>query len=609
MVRIAIIDKKKCHPDECQNLCLKKCPVNKMGEECITLDAGKAHISEPLCVGCGICPRICPFGALDIINLPEELEEPIHRYGENQFALYNLPVPLFGKVVGLLGRNGIGKSTAMQILAGVLQPNFGDFSDSAITLSKEEAYTKLINYFKGSEAQAYFEKLKKEEIVISFKPQQVELIPKTYSGTVDDLLTKINEQSQERFEEIIHILEIKHILSRDITHVSGGELQRVAIAACVLKKANVYFFDEPTSYLDIKQRLKVANFIRTLADEQTAVMVIEHDLIILDHVTDYVHLLYGKESGYGIVSGVKATKNGINTYLSGFLKEENVRFRDHEITFDGSASEEAISIRELFSWNNFSSSYGDFSLHVNEGKLFAHDVVGILGENGIGKTSLVKEWVKAAKDLQDKEAQGEDFTPQSPCEITPNETIKDLKVAYKPQYIPVSDEIVRLYLKDALKYEIQLIRPLHVEHLLDKQLDQLSGGELQRVVIAHTLAQDAHIYFLDEPSAYLDVEQRLSLSKVIREMMDIKRGSAFVVDHDLLVIDYISKRLLVFDGQPAIRGESKGPFSMREGMNEFLQDLNITFRRDENNNRPRVNKLDSQKDKEQKASGNLYYAD
>ncbi len=586
MSRIAIVNKKKCHPEECGELCIKKCPINKGGDECIKITEGKAWIDEVLCVGCGICPKVCPYKALDIINLPEELDnKAIHRYGENQFALYNLPVPVFGKVVGLLGQNGIGKSTAMKILAGVLKPNFENYE-------KESTYRDLIDYFKGTEAQAYFEKLAKNEITISYKPQQVEMIPKNFDGKVEDLLRKVDEKNE--FDKITELLELTPILGRDIKQISGGELQRVTIAACVLKKANVYFFDEPTSYLDIKQRLKVAKFIRELADENTAVIVIEHDLIILDYLTDFIHLVYGKESAYGIVSSLKATKNGINTYLSGFLREENVRFRDQEIMFETHPDDSVTSLHKLVDWEAFEQKLGSFTFGASKGTVYRNDVIGILGENGIGKTSLVKALVAASKKEND-------------IKLNIAETIPKLKIAYKPQYIESSDEIVRLYLAEALKYELQLIKPLYIEPLLDLQLNELSGGELQRVTIAKTLAEDAHLYFLDEPSAYLDVEQRLALSKVISTMMDVKRASALVVDHDLLFIDYISKRLLVFEGEPAIKGLARGPFSMTEGMNNFLNDLDITFRRDEINNRPRVNKQESQKDKEQKTSGKLYY--
>jgi ATP-binding cassette subfamily E protein 1 len=140
-----------------------------------------------------------------------------------------------------------------------------------------------------------------------------------------------------------------------------------------------------------------------------------------------------------------------------------------------------------------------------------------------------------------------------------------------------------------------------------RKLNELSGGELQRVAIAHCLSQDADIILMDEPSAYLDVEQRLIVSKVIKEMMATTGKSAIIVDHDLLFIDYLSDKLIVFDGEPAIRGLANPPMSMDEGMKKFLSELNITFRRDEENYRPRINKEDSQKDREQKSSGKLYY--
>ena len=241
-----------------------------------------------------------------MVNLPEELnKEPIHRYGQNGFALYNLPTPLFGKVVGIVGRNGIGKSTAIKILAGVLKPNLGRNDKS-----QEATYEELITYFKGTEAQAFFEKQKKGEIKIAYKPQQVDMIPKQFKGTVQELLEKADEKGV--LKEMVERLELNNLLDHNIEDVSGGELQRIAIAATVLKKANVYFFDEPTSYLDIKQRLKISKFIRELADEKTAVMVIEHDLIILDYMTDFVHLMYGKEAAFGVCSMVKTTRVGIN---------------------------------------------------------------------------------------------------------------------------------------------------------------------------------------------------------------------------------------------------------------------------------------------------------
>ena len=579
MTRIAVVDKDKCHSSECGDyLCLRLCPVNRTGIECmIKTEDGKVIINEDTCIGCGICPKRCPFGALSVVNLPEELKnEPIHRYGQNGFALFNLPVPVFGKVVGIIGRNGIGKSTAIKILANIEKPNLG---------KKEAAsHEQLIDYFKGSEAQAFFEKVKKGDVIVSYKPQQVEGIPKQYKGSVKGLLGKVDEKGE--LDKITDLLEINEILDHDIKDISGGELQRVAIAACVLKKADVYFFDEPTSYLDVKQRLKISKFIRSLANEKTSIIVIEHDLIILDYMADLIHLMYGKPGVYGVVSQPKSAKAGINTYLGGFLREENVRFRDKAIKFEIHPPINVAKTNLLTEWKSFKQSLGSFELEANTGSIYHHDLIGVLGENGIGKTSFVK---CLAGEIKGHE-------------------LKDLTIAYKPQYLESSDELVMNYLQEAINnHKSQLIKPLELEGVMMRKLNELSGGELQRVAIAKALSENSDLILMDEPSAYLDVEQRLKLGKIVRDILSLTNRSAMIVDHDLLFVDTISDRLIVFEGKPAISGRVEGPFFMETGMNNFLKNIKLTFRRDEETKRPRINKPGSQKDEEQKKSGKLYY--
>jgi len=584
MTRLAIIRKSECNPMGCgEYLCGKVCPINRKGELCIKPDPvdKKAQIDEQLCIGCGICPNRCPFSAIDIINLPEELKkDPIHRYGQNGFALYSLPAPMFGKVVGVLGVNGIGKSTAIKILAGVLKPNLG-------RLEGEASYDELLQFFKGTEAQSFFERVRDGKIKTSYKPQQIDFIPKQFSGTISELLRKADQKGI--FDKVVTELELKNILDNEIRSISGGELQRVAIAATVMKDANLFIFDEPTSYLDIKQRIKVSRFIRGLANESTAVLVIEHDLIILDYITDLVHIMYGKEGAYGVVSLPKTTRTGINIFLDGYLKEENIRFRDYPIKFAAKPPVQKASKEVQCTWENVQKTLGKFELAAESGEIHKNDVIGVLGENGIGKTSFVK--ILAKVDELDKGTVNEKVT-----------------VSYKSQYLEGSEEIVMTVLGDALeKYDAQIMRPLNIKPLLMKKLNELSGGELQRVAIALCLSKKSDLYLLDEPSAYLDVEQRIRVSKIIADNMEHKGTSALVVDHDLLFLDYLSKKLIVFEGIPAIKGTVKGPFDMQEGMNRFLSSLDITMRRDEESLRPRINKLGSQKDREQRSANKLYY--
>ena len=584
MTRLAIVDNEKLKDIQLKLHVQSVCPVNRTGNECITINTdGKLIIDENLCTGCGICPKAAP-NAIKIINLPEELTtKPVHRFGENKFVLYSVPTPTFGNVTGILGVNGIGKSTAIKIIAGVLKPNFGEWNAAG------GDYGKLISFFKGTEAQGFFEKIKNGEIKVAYKPQQVDLIPKTTKGKVIDLLKKVDEKSG--FKKISEELELKEILNNDISEISGGELQRVAIAATVLKDANLYILDEPTSYLDIKQRINISRFIKSLINENNSVLVVEHDLIILDYIADLVHLMYGREDAYGIVSGVKPVRNGINVYLEGYIKEENVRFRDSKIKFAEKAPIKKKHSPEIVtSWNNLEKKLGNFILKAEKGSIHKNEIIGILGENGTGKTTFVKILASSLK--QDK-----------------GEISHKVKVSYKPQYLEVSDALVIDVLKDAFhKYENQIIHPLSIPQLSLKKLSELSGGELQRVAIAFCLQQDANLYLLDEPSAYLDSEQRLILSKVIRDFVEHKGASALIVDHDLLFIDYISDKLIVLEGKPAIEGNITGPFEMEDGMNKFLKELGITLRRDPTTNRPRVNKLDSRLDREQKESGKYYYA-
>jgi len=573
MTRIVVIKKDDCNPLKCGNLCKKLCPINRKGDECISIgEDKKASISEKLCVGCGICAHRCPTKCISVINLPEELNQPLHRFGKNSFALYNIPIPKREKVVGILGKNGIGKTTTIKILSGLIIPN----------LEKKASYSNIIEFFRGTELQTYFENLKNKQIKISYKPQKIDEIPKQYSGKVIDLLKKVNETNQ--LKEITKQLELDKILNNNIETLSGGELQRIAIAATALKKAEIYFFDEPASYLDIKQRLIIAKFIRTLANESTSIIVIEHDLIILDFITDLIHIMYGQPACYGIVSQIKTNKAGINTYLEGYLKEENIRFRSKPIKFIEKKKKKKSSSSILVEWPRMHEKLGNFKLNINPGSIDKEEIIGILGENAIGKTAFIKLL---------------------------NEKLK-IKISYKPQYLNnSSEEFTSTILSNLLKNsEIKnlILPPLELTPLLTKKINELSGGELQRVSIALALSKDCDLILLDEPSAYLDVEQRLAVSKVIRDVITFKKISALVVDHDLLFLDYLSNRLLVFSGIPASEGTSNGPFSMEQGMNILLKNLNITLRKDPISHRPRINKLGSVKDREQKSENKYYYS-
>jgi len=590
--RVAVLDQELCQPRKCGLECIVYCPVNKTGGECIIQrpSDGKALISEDLCTGCGICIKKCPFDAIVIVNLASELgQEKIHQFGVNSFRLYRIPTLKKGSVVGLLGRNGMGKSTIVNILSGNLKPNFGKYES-------EPTWNEVVGNFQGTEMKVHFEKLASGEIRSSIKPQLVYLIPKAFKGKVRDLIDKYDERKVS--DGLIPRLGLEGVLSRNVDELSGGELQRLAVMIAVSKEADYYFFDEPSSYNDVYQRLSVSRVIQELAGEGKSVMVVEHDLTLLDYLSDNVHVLYGEPGAYGITSSLRSTKIGINNFLEGYLPNENVRFREKSYKFDKTSSVQDLLLDvAVTSYSNLSKSFHSaFKLTVANGSLRKGEIIGLVGANALGKTTFMKMISGLEK-------------PDSGSIHT------DVKISYKPQYLSQEYEgDVRSVLAasygnaiEGSQIEEQIVLPLGIKKLYDKSIRHLSGGELQKIAVAASLMRPADIYALDEPSAFLDVEDRIALAKFLQRFVRAYGKSAMVIDHDVQLIDLVSDSLVIFQGVPGSRGHASEPLAKEVGMNEFLESLSITYRRDVETGRPRVNKEGSRLDRSQKDSGNYYY--
>lgn len=569
-MRIAIIHKEKCKPAHCNKECAHVCPINKKQMECVKIEA-KATIDESLCVACGICQKRCPFGAIEIINLPAIKEENlVYRYGSNGFALYSLPVPKESHVLGFLGRNGIGKSTAIEILAGKKKINLG----------KDATDEEIKEFFKGNEILRYFDSLKGKKI--AYKPQNLSSL--AINLPVLDLLSKLG--SEKKIEELSKKLKAEHLLDKKLDKLSGGELQKIAILASTIKDADIYFFDEPLAYLDIQERLNVSDFIREIGQDKT-VIVVEHDLLILDYLTDYLNIFFGQQGCFGLVSGVKTSKYGINSYLAGFLKEENLRIRDKEINFNFTRNKQ-VAGQKIGDWPAFTKSFGNFHLKAGSGEIKENHVIGILGKNGTGKTTFVKCLAGQEEVEIDGKKQKLDL---------------DLKISYKPQYLftELDETVHNVMIKEKVTKKIASMFNLEVLHM--KRVRELSGGELQRFAIARCLSKEADIYLIDEPSAYLDVEERISAAKAIKELMNEKQKTAFVVDHDLLLMSYLADSVIVFSGESGKQGHSSEIMDFEDGIGDLLKGLDITLRKDKESGRPRINNKGSVLDREQKKEG------
>ena len=591
--RVAVLDEELCQPKKCGLECIVYCPVNKTGGECIVQrpEDGKAVISEELCTGCGICVKKCPFDAIVIVNLAKEIgEHKIQQYGINSFRLYHIPLLKKGSVVGLLGRNGIGKSTVLNILSGTIKPNFGSYESDL-------GWDEILKNFQGTELKPHFEKISLGKLRTSIKPQMVQLIPKAFKGTTRELLNKYDERGMINL--VIEQLSLNKSLDRLISELSGGELQRLAVAITVNRDADYYFFDEPSSYNDIYQRLAVARTIKQLAVDGKSVMVVEHDLTLLDYLSDYIHILYGEPGAYGIAAPIQGTRVGINSFLDGFIPAENIRFREKSFKFNSSnKNEELIPEKPLTTFSNLTKSFPTFKLKVSSGQIREGEIVGLVGANALGKTTFMKMIAGIEK-------------PDT------GQINIHASISYKPQYLQNDfDGNVESLLSAAFEgpiedstIEQQIVDPMGIKKLYDKKVETLSGGELQKVAVCCSLIRPAEIYALDEPSAFLDVEDRINIAKFLHRFVKSQGKSAIIVDHDMQLIDLVADSLMIFSGNPGEQGIVESPTNKEIGMNKFLENLSVTYRRDENTGRPRINKLGGRLDRAQKYSGDYYKRD
>lgn len=538
---------------------------------------------------------MCPFNAISIVNLPKELDSSslAFQYGENLFRIYNLLIIRENQVIGLLGENGIGKSTMINILSGSIVPNFGNYDIPG-------DHNRVIRQFKGSEVQKYYKSLYNKQLKVVKKIQNIDKLLESKYGklTVKDFIL------QSTTEQVLDHYNIQHLADQPLNKLSGGELQRIYCCYIINKKADVYIFDEPTNYLDISQRIKIAKEIRNLVAENKYVIVVDHDIAFLDYVSDKICILYGKPGAYGILSTVYQPGNAINSYFDGFLPMENIRIRKDKFKYNISIDQQFDLPEEgldhsIIKYPSINIKYPGFKLEACNGNIFSSGSVNvILGKNGTGKSSFIHK-------LADTLGYKVSIKPQYPNLD---------KLLDKYPHITVQNFIHKFVQANDDTFRNDVLNTINIKHIMDKEVSKLSGGELQKISIIYCLGREANIYMIDEPSASLDIHQRINVTRAIKRYIMNTHKIAFIVEHDItmsfILANNPNSRVIIFketmlDPNQRYCLASK-PQKLEEGMNDFLKDLDITFRKSFNSKRYRINRINSTKDREQKNKGQYF---
>ena len=476
------------------------------------------------------------------------------------WTLNNLSLTIrSGERVAIVGKNGSGKSTLAKIIAGLTAPDSG-----YVKLCGEKVFENTTAY-----ADAY--KNARKFIGALFQRPEDQIVTTVTEDDVAFGLENLNVEQHKMRKLVNNALEAVHMQNHRLSNpslMSGGQMQKVALAGSIAMQSKLLVLDEPTSMLDSKSRENVDTLFDDLHKSGTSIVQITHRIDECQNA-DRILLL---ENGVLHEICLEDLKSYFNNSKYSFSKkaQENINnyAKQNANISDSAHTNKAISISHLtVKYDDKSPAViNDYSLDVNEG-----EIVAIMGENGCGKSTLAKalcgllkaesgsisvEKIPVSEKTSKKNRQNLrktiGYVMQLPEQQLFAETVRE-DVAYGPKNFGIKG--------DALKERVdETLRLLNLENLAEKSPFSLSGGQQRLVAIAGVLAFRPRVLVLDEPTAGLDFEASLRILEILRTLNN--QGVTIVmITHNLQEAKALGARLVTLKANKSESLEDKNKSS------------------------------------------------